>query len=372
MKPRVLFVSRERFRLPLDGAQKRKWDAVAEVVDHRVLAAGAPGSPLSDARFHLWPRLRPRLADGPVFYLALPARLVLALREFDPDVVVVQGVHEAAEVLGARRIAHSRARVILDVQGDWRAATRLYGSAARRLLNPLNDAIGARVVLRVDGIRTLSGFTSSVVQAFGATPDAEYAPFVDTAVFLDRPVEPMPTVPTALFVGALERIKGFDTLAAAWPRVVSAVPGAELHVVGRGALAPLASGLVGDGVRWTESLGVAGVSSAMDAATLLCLPSRAEGLGRVVIEAMCRGRSVVGGRAGGIRDLVSDRVNGVLVDPADSRALADALIDVLGDPELAMRMGTAARNTGEERSVTPEQYAERLESLIRSVLDRSP
>ncbi len=109
----------------------------------------------------------------------------------------------------------------------------------------------------------------------------------------------------------------------------------------------------------------------MDAATLLCLPSRAEGLGRVVIEAMCRGRSVVGGRAGGIQDLITDRVNGVLVDPDDSRALADALIDVLGDPELAMRMGTAARGTGEELSVTPEQYAEQLESLVRSVLDRS-
>ena len=33
MTPRVLFVSRERFRLPLDGAQKRKWDALAAVVD---------------------------------------------------------------------------------------------------------------------------------------------------------------------------------------------------------------------------------------------------------------------------------------------------------------------------------------------------
>ena len=343
MKPRVLFVSRERFRLPLDGAQKRKWDAVAEVVDHRVLAAAAPGSPLSDSRFHLWPRVQPRLVDGPLFYLALPVRLVSALRDFEPDVVFVQGVHEAAEVLTARRIARSRARVILDVQGDWRAATRLYGSPARRLLNPLNDAVGASVVPRVDGIRTLSGFTSSVVREFGAEPDAEFPPFVDAAVFLGRPVAPLPAVPTALFVGVLERIKGFDTLAAAWPRVVSAVPGAELHIVGRGALAPLASGLVGDGVRWTEALDVDGVSAAMDAATLLCLPSRAEGLGRVVLESMCRGRSIVGGRAGGIEDLVTDGVNGLLVDPDDGGALADALIAVLGEPDVAARMGAAAR-----------------------------
>ena len=371
MKPRVLFVSRERFRLPLDGTQKRKWDALAEVVDHHVLAAAAAGSPRRDARFDLWPPVRPRLLDGPVFYTALSARLVFALRDFDPDVVFVQGVHEAGEVLMARRVARSSARVILDVQGDWRVATRLYGSSARRLLNPINDSIGASVVLRVDGIRTLSGFTSSVVRAFGATPDAEFPPFVDATVFLDRPVEPLPPVPTALFVGVLERYKAFDTLAAAWSGVANAVQGAELHVVGRGTLAPLAQELVESGIRWTESLDVEGVSAAMDAATLLCLPSRAEGLGRVVIEAMCRGRSVVGGRAGGIQDLITDRVNGVLVDPDDSRALADALIDVLGDPELAMRMGTAARGTGEELSVTPEQYAEQLESLVRSVLDRS-
>ena len=301
----------------------------------------------------LWPRVRPRLFDGPVFYLALPARLVSALRDFDPDAVLVQGVHEAAEVLAARRLVGGRARVILDVQGDWHAATRLYGSRARRILDPLNDGIGANVVRRVDAIRTLSGFTSSVVCACGAEPTAEFPPFVDAAVFLTPPVEPMPAVPTALFVGVLERYKGFDTLAAAWPRVVGAVPSAVLHIVGRGTLAPLARDLVLSGARWTESLDTAGVSAAMDVSTLLCLPSRAEGLGRVVLEAMCRGRSVVGGRAGGIQDLVADGVNGLLADPDDPQELADALVAVLGDSDAAARMGAAARRTGEAWSVTP-------------------
>jgi glycosyltransferase involved in cell wall biosynthesis len=368
VKPRVLFVSRERFRLPHEGTQLLKWDAVGAVVDHRVVAAAAAGAPLRDARFRLWPRVRPRLLDGPVFYLVLPARVASALRGFEPDVVVVQGVHEAAAVLAARRIVRSRARVILDVQGDWHAATRLYGSRARRLLNPLSDAIGASVVHRVDGIRTLSGFTSSVVRASGAEPIAEFPPFVDAAAFLAPPVQPLPAVPAALFVGVLERYKGFDTLAAAWPEVAARVQGAELHIVGRGTLAPLAQELVRGGARWTESLDASGVSGAMDAATLLCLPSRAEGLGRVVLEAMCRARSVVGGRAGGIRDLVAEGVNGLLVDPDDPHELAAALVAVLGDPDTARRLGDAARRTGEEWSVTPEQYAGRLESLVRNVL----
>ena len=47
MKPRVLFVSRERFRLPLTGAQKRKWDAVAS--GSSASARSATSQPLTGA-----------------------------------------------------------------------------------------------------------------------------------------------------------------------------------------------------------------------------------------------------------------------------------------------------------------------------------
>ncbi len=315
--------------------------------------------------------MRPRLLDGPVFYLALPARLASALRDFEPDVVVVQGVHEAAAVLAARLIVRSRARVILDVQGDWHAATRLYGSRARRLLNPLSDAIGASVVHRVDGIRTLSGFTSSVVRASGAEPIAEFPPFVDAAAFLAPPVQPLPAVPAALFVGVLERYKGFDTLAAAWPRVVEAVPGAELHIVGRGTLAPLAHELVRGGARWTESLDARGVSVAMDASHAAVpavtgrgpRPRRPRGdvPGRAAWSAAARAVSAISSRR---------ESTGCSSTRTIRRQLAAALVAVLGDPDTAARLGDAARRTGEEWSVTPEQYAGRLESLVRHVLGR--
>ena len=92
MRPRVLFVSRERFRLPLEGAQKRKWDAVSEVVEPRVLAAAAPGSQTRDERFRLVGRAP--LLDGPLFYLLLPWRIARQLREFRPEAALVQGIHE--------------------------------------------------------------------------------------------------------------------------------------------------------------------------------------------------------------------------------------------------------------------------------------
>ena len=70
---------------------------------------------------------------------------------------------------------------------------------------------------------------------------------------------------------------------------------------------------------------------------VLVLPSRYEGLGRVVIEAFARGRGVVATRAGGILDLVDDGVAGTPRRAGGHDALADALVRVLSDRRLAER-----------------------------------
>ena len=109
------------------------------------------------------------------------------------------------------------------------------------------------------------------------------------------------------------------------------------------------------------------VAAALDAATLLVLPSRSEGMGRVVIEAGCRGRAVVGSRVGGIPDVVVDRKTGVLVPPGDAGALAEALERVLSDRALAERLGAEARIRVEPWLATPEEYARRVRDLVQTV-----
>ena len=121
MKPTVLFVSRERFRLPLEGAQKRKWDAVAGVVDHHVLAAAAPGSPTGDGRFHLVGRAP--MLDGPLFYLLLPVRIARLLRRLRPDAALVQGIHETVAFLLARRLTGARTKATSTASRAWASAT---------------------------------------------------------------------------------------------------------------------------------------------------------------------------------------------------------------------------------------------------------
>ncbi len=98
------------------------------------------------------------------------------------------------------------------------------------------------------------------------------------------------------------------------------------------------------------------------------LPSRYEGLGRVVIEAFARGRGVVATRAGGILDLVEDGREGLLVEPEHTQGLAEALVRVLSDSALAERLGTAAHERFPEWNQTPEQFAARLRALVDTVL----
>jgi glycosyltransferase involved in cell wall biosynthesis len=370
VRPKVLLVGRTRYALPLNESLRRKFDALRAVIDLRVLGSAAPGSPSADGTFQLVRPIRPRVLDGLAFHLALPFRSARELRRFRPDAVVVQGAHEAAAVLLGRALARSRARVVLDVHGDWRTATRLYGSPARNLLNPVADRVAAVAVRRADAIRTVSDYTTDLVRGAGVEPAAVFPAFMDLEPFVERPPEPLPERPQALFIGVLELYKNVDGLVEAWRIASSRVPDARLRIVGKGARAALVEQLVAElpaQTVWDEVLTTEEVARALDQATVLVLPSRSEGMGRVIVEALCRGRPVVASRVGGIRDLIHDGENGILVEPGDTAALADALVRVLSDRSLAERLAAEARTSVESWLATPEEYAERLRSLVVSL-----
>src|SRR5262249_14583600 len=331
VKPRVLFVGRTRYRLPLDPPLARKWDALGDELDLRVLARSAERANGHDPSFHLASPVRPRGVDGAVFYATLPVRVARELRAFHPDVLFVQSPYEAAAALAARRLARSDARVILELHRDWRTATRLFGSPLRRLPEPVTEPLARASLRRADALRTISGYTTDLVRSrLGREPAAVFPAYVDLTSFVERPVVPLPERPRVLFVGVLERYKGIDVLAEAWRTVAKEVPGATLRVVGNGPLRAVVA-RVRNGTERTSRLDSAGVGRALDETTVLVLPSRSEGLPRIVIEAFCRGRAVIGTRAGGIPDIVEDGVNGLLVPLENAAALAEALVRVLGD-----------------------------------------
>jgi glycosyltransferase involved in cell wall biosynthesis len=359
-----------RYSLPLSPPLARKFDALSAELDVRVLGTAAGGGG-TDPRFRLYRPIRPRRLDGLAFYALLPFRVARELREHRPDAVLAQGGQESALVLLGRLLARVPSRVIADVHGDPAAPARLYGSSARRALAPLADLLARIGLQRADGVRTISAYTSGLVRETGREPTATFAAFMDLEPFLATAPTALPERPTALFVGVLERYKAVDVLAEAWRLVSSRVPGARLHLVGRGTLREVAERLVAalpEQVRWDESLSTPEVARALDDATFLVLPSRSEGLGRVVVEAFCRGRGVVGSHVGGIPDLVTDGETGLLVPPGDARALAEALERVLTDPALAGRLGGAARIAVEPWLATPEEYARQVRDLVETVV----
>ena len=188
---------------------------------------------------------------------------------------------------------------------------------------------------------------------------------MDLEPFL-APPKPLPEEPAAVFVGVLERYKNADGLAEAWRLAAPRLQEARLHIVGKGTLEPLIERLVAElpaQTRWDRELPTHEVAAAMDAARLLVLPSRSEGMGRVVVEALARGRPVLAARVGGIPDLVRDGGNGLLVEP-DPEAIADALVALLGDPERLERLAANARQSAEAWLATPEEYANRVRRLI--------
>ena len=369
-RPRVLFVGRARLRFPLDRNLERRFEALGRELEWRQLGTLLEGRRRTGAS--------PSRARFPSECSTDRSGTSACRRASRVSCAASSRTRSSPRERRRRRSCCSRggaraprAAVVLDLHGDWRAPTRLYGSRARRLLDPIADSLARRGLRGADGVRTISEYTTGLVRAAGIEPAAEFPAFMDLAPFTATPTTALPERPRALFVGVLERYKAFDVLVEAWRRVAAEVPDATLHVVGRGTLEPLATALVEElpgRVEWTPSLSAEEVAAALDASTLLVLPSRSEGMGRVLVEAGCRARAVVGSRVGGIPDVVGDGETGILVPPGDSAALADALVRVLSDRELAERLGAEARIRVERWVTTPEEYAQRVRELVDKVV----
>ena len=102
-------------------------------------------------------------------------------------------------------------------------------------------------------------------------------------------------------------------------------------------------------------------------ATVVVQKSIAEGFGLTVSEAMWKGRPVVAGAVGGINDQIDDGVSGLLVDPLDLGAYADAVNRLLADPELAARIAEGGRRRVRSRYLGPRHLVQYLQLFRRLV-----
>ena len=155
-------------------------------------------------------------------------------------------------------------------------------------------------------------------------------------------------------LGRLVPIKGFDLLVRALPAVAARIPSARVLLVGDGAeraqLETIAAALgVSGRLRLTGEL--MDVTTPLAAADVLAVPSRNEGMGRVIVEGMALGIPVVATSVGGIPDVVTDGESGRLVEPDDVGALAAALVELGLDEALRRKLGGAAEGRAEAFSL---------------------
>lgn len=203
---------------------------------------------------------------------------------------------------------------------------------------------------------SVSEFTKRAVMTHGVAPQRIVVIHPGAAT---RPALPGSARPDAggeriiLTVARLgELYKGHDMAIRAMPLILAREPNARYVIVGDGPLRKYLERLaasvgVAHAVTFAGELPQAALEQWYSRADVFTLLSRespvdggAEGYGLAFIEAGAWQKPVVGGRSGGVPDAVVEGVTGLLVDPVNVGAIADAILRLLADRELARRLGT--------------------------------
>lgn len=363
-KPRAVFVGKSAIPAPPRPEDLRKYAINERYLHATLICTGkrAGRYELAGATVVAFGHTGAAVVDSLIFYTAAPLLALASTCGRASVCVVCQSPYEAVGVEALRGLVprHLRPRVQVELHGDWRTAGRLYGGRCRRMIAPMADRAAAWALRRADRVRPVSEVLAALAREVGYTgPIDRHVAFSDYEEFLAPSVMPVPERPRVIFVGVLERYKALDVLLEAWPMVATVVPEARLLIVGDGRLRGAIRERVerGDFGRRVELLLPVPrprLRELIDDSSCLVLPSRSEGLPRIVLEAMARARAVVATDVGGLAELVADGVNGWLVPPEDPVRLAAALREALADPARLEAMGRASRRVAESRDPATE------------------
>jgi glycosyltransferase involved in cell wall biosynthesis len=229
---------------------------------------------------------------------------------------------------------------------------------AVHIKNEVRRLLTASVSQRIDWIYACSGAVlkaqkeagwrgrkSSVI--YNGVDVRRLAPASDKAS-AKRTLDISADAPVIGTVGSLCNQKGHSHLIRAFPLIRARLPNARLLIVGSGPdgehLYRLAQECgCSDAVTFLgERDDIAACMHAMD---VFAFPSIAEGFGLAIAEAMACAIPVVASAVGGIPELVQEDVTGLLVPPGEHVVLADKILQLLTNPQTAVRLGTSARRT---------------------------
>jgi glycosyltransferase involved in cell wall biosynthesis len=182
-----------------------------------------------------------------------------------------------------------------------------------------------------------------------------------------------------VFTGTLNEKKGIISLIRAWPMVTEACPEAELHIFGKDGLtgerkpmqAYLQSQLNGerDSVHFHGHTPREELLANLRIPRVAVFPSYSEAFAMAPLEAMAQGCPTINSKRGSGPELIQHNQQGLLVDPGNPREIADAIIRLLRDDELAARLGQAGQRRIQDAFSLPKLVA-RNEAFFESCISR--
>jgi len=184
-----------------------------------------------------------------------------------------------------------------------------------------------------------------------------------------------------LYVGRMSQIKGVKTLAEALPAILRTCSGIRVQLVGKDLpFGPGGSSMISylrqhlrnsripeTTVEFVGPLEWSALPAVYRNAAVCVIPSLYESFSYTCLEAMAAGCAVVDSAVGGIPEIVTDQVDGLLVPPGSPEALAAAVVRLLSDPPLRRQLGMRARATICDR-FSAEVICAETERVYRSLL----
>ena len=229
---------------------------------------------------------------------------------------------------------HGR-KVILSARGgEARPFFRKYGLLVKPILG------------MVDAISTPSGFLKGAFKEVLGLEAVIVPNIADFNQFRFRPRKPVR--PNLLVTRSLEEIYNVGCVIRAFKKVHDDIPDSSLGIVGEGSQQAALKKLVGDlrlngCVTFYGKIEHSEIQSYYNQYDIFVNASNADNLPGVILEAFASGLPVISTRAGGIPYLVEEGVTGLLVDIGDCEALAEKVIRLVKDPELALTLANNAR-----------------------------
>ncbi|ANT60171.1 colanic acid biosynthesis glycosyltransferase WcaL [Salipiger sp. CCB-MM3] len=201
---------------------------------------------------------------------------------------------------------------------------------------------------RAQFVACISAYCRAQLMCFADAADWPKLRIVHCGIDPERYAPAAQSGQSLLFVGRLAGVKGVPVLLRALADLAPRHPDLRLRLIGdgpeRGALERKAAELgLTQRVEFLGYRSQAEVAEALSAADIFVLPSFAEGVPVVLMEAMAAQLPVVTTRIAGVPELVEHGASGLLVPPGEAGALAAALDSLLSDPDARRRMGAAGR-----------------------------